>query len=48
MIVVGYGEMEETNEPYWLLKNSWGDQVRAFLRSGSSLRDCAHGERNCL
>lgn len=34
MIVVGYGEMEETNEPYWLLKNSWGDQwgENGFLR----------------
>ena len=30
MIVVGYGEMEtEENkqQPYWLLKNSWGAQV---------------------
>lgn len=26
MVVVGYGKDEQTHEPFWLLKNGWGDQ----------------------
>ena len=26
MVAVGYGKDEKTQEPYWILKNGWGDQ----------------------
>ena len=34
MVVVGYGVDEGTQEPYWLLKNGWGDQwgEQGFLK----------------